>query len=189
MWILYQTRDTLARYFLLRWTLANAAGWSLGLLFALTIGASVGEWLKLPLLSLILSGTIAGVVVGAFQHLALRGEVTRRWIGFSALGGLIGAFPAFVLSFTLLLRWELGAALMGSAFAAVLASLQCAALSENMPPPAAWIVTNAFAGCLCGACSVVAALPIVPLVCSAGPPLFGLITGLVIVRALDYGDS
>ena len=79
----------------------------MGLLLALTLGASIGQWLGLPLLSLILSGTIAGVIVGAFQHLALRGEVTRRWIGFSALGGLIGAFPAFVISFTLLLRWEL----------------------------------------------------------------------------------
>ncbi|MFN8374940.1 MAG: hypothetical protein U0694_18950 [Anaerolineae bacterium] len=184
MWILQYTREILTRHFLLRWTLANALGWALGLLLALTLGVSLGQWLGMPLLSLILSGTLAGVVVGAFQRLALRGEVTQRWVSMSALGGLIGAFPAFVLSFTLLLRWELGAALMGSAFAAVLAAVQCAARSDRMPPPAAWIVTNAFAGCLCGACSVVAALPILPLICSAGPPLFGLITGLLIVRAL-----
>jgi hypothetical protein len=51
-------------------------------------------------------------------------------------------------------------------------------------PPAVWITVNACAGCVCGAASVIAALPAVPLACSAGPPLFGLITGLVIARTL-----
>jgi hypothetical protein len=177
--------DALQHYFLLRWILANAAGWSLGLLLALTLGAGLGQWFGLPLLSLILSGTLAGVIVGAFQRLALRGvrELPRRWLWMSALGGMLGAFPAFLLSFTLLFGWAVGIAFMGAAFAGILSALQCT--TPNAPHAGWWISANLLGGALCGACSVVAALPILPLVCSAGPPLFGLVTGLALMHVLE----
>ncbi|NWF69963.1 MAG: hypothetical protein HXY40_12830 [Chloroflexi bacterium] len=176
--------------FLLRWTLANTVGWSLGLLLGLLLGAPLGQWLGTPLLALLLSGALAGLVVGTCQYWALRAIVSRRWPLYSLVGGVLGAFPALLLGFTLLLGWPLGMALMGAGFAGVLAAAQC--LVPSVKPDVAflrthaggWLAFNMLAGGLCGAASVLAALPILPLVCSAGPPLFGLVTGLLLVRVI-----
>lgn len=169
--------DALHRRFMLRWVLANMLGWTLALAGVL-IGSRLGQWIGsafacAPLIALLLAGALAGAAVGACQAWALRGTgEIRQFALWSALGGALGVLPVFLLSAALLLNVGVGGALIGAAYAGILAALQTRRFTGDFAP--VWIIACVLSGSLCGALST--ALPLI------GPLVFGLITGWALLR-------
>ncbi len=169
--------------FILRWTLANMLGWTLGL-YTLALLIKVFGFI-----GILLGGLVVGGIVGIAQSaIYLKSQLTpRRWIGMSALGSLIAILLngllgiLFLILFTvsgtnlpLLLAGAIAGLCLGSSQAWVISS-------ESDAPYGIWILINVLAGCLCAPLSLFTPFSI-PILCSLGPLTFGILTGLLLMR-------
>lgn len=171
----------LQHHFLLRWTLANAAGWSVGLY----AGSLVLMWIG-GLVGMLLAGLVVGLVVGAAQTAAGHGaslQSRRYWLLFSAIGGMCSALPVFAAAFTLIAGRSIGFLMMGGVFGLCFGWTQALALRRSNTM-LIWTLANVFGGGLCAVFSF-AGLPLsLPVFCAPGLVIFGVITG-VAQRLID----
>lgn len=174
-------------HFLLRWILANMIGWPVAL--------HLGSW-SLGLIGgpvgLLAGGAAAGLLVGAFQRWALRPWYAvpwRRWLLLHIVGGGLGAMLAYASGFSIIAGPSLASFIVGAVFGATLSALQHVAL-ENAASVSilGWVAANAAAGGFCGWLSLHAAIG-PPAVCSPGPIVFGLCTGLALARLAGKNTS
>lgn len=192
-WWAVQTR------FLLRWTLANMLGWSIGLYAGSTLAASLGGISMIAAFALLPGGALAGAIAGGMQALALQlpldvhddiidgfsPEINRRWMIFSTLGGALGTIPVFFTAFTLIGGAGFGFAVMGLGYGLVFGWIQTYALHHDLPDLIwLWVPANGLGGCLCGAFSLGINPLSVPVFCTIGPVIFGIITGMAWRAAL-----
>ena len=179
---------------MLRWVLANVAGWGVGLYLSV--------WSLSPL-TLCLGGAIAGVCLGWAQWWALKiphpltpspydeeGEqeiqaapitVGRDWIALTAGGALVGALPAAGAGVVVTLGWGLGIALVGAIFGAGVGFAQWTILQRGISRAGWWIAANAAGGGLCALLTLAPILRGLPLGLLLGTALYGYITGRVLV--------
>jgi hypothetical protein len=172
-------QDSWRESWLLRWTLANMAGWSVGLIGA----ALLLNWFGV--IGAMLGGAAAGALVGALQAWALHthGDLTlpyRRWISVCALAGALAMLPVALLGFVALLNPNVGLLLMGAIYGLALGSAQAFILHAELDTDAGavlWVAACVAAGALCAPLSISASAAWLPVCCSPGPLVFGLITG------------
>jgi hypothetical protein len=172
--VIESLRARLREQFLLRWTLANLAGWTVGLL--------VGAWSSVtPLLCL--GGLLAGFTVGLAQWWALREAlpVRREWIGWTLAGAAAGLLGAAFAALLALFNWNIGVALAGAALGAGVGTAQSLLLSRLLSRTGWWIAANAGAGALCALLTLIPLIRGLPLGLVAGAALYGWITGRVLV--------
>jgi len=182
-------RARLRANFLLRWVLANVAGWSLGLYLS--------AW-SLATPALCLGGAFAGLCLGAAQWWALKphplppspsngegentaGEspvsVERNWIGLTIGGAILGGFPAFGMSLVVALGWGLGTAVVGGIFGGGVGVAQYFILQRGVSRAEWWIAANVAGGALCALLTLVPLIPGLPIGLLLGTTLYGYITG------------
>jgi hypothetical protein len=163
-------------YPLLRWGLVHWLAWPLGL-FAASLLLRIAGFL-----GFLLAGAVVGAVLGAGQSYLLYDnlENRRRWIGYSAAGGLIGSFPAYVFAFFALLSWWIAALLVGLSFGAAFGGMQAYALYRaGKARFLRWLAVTILAAVIG---SWIAALGIVlgwPMLLSPSGILFGLMLGYI----------
>lgn len=176
--------SALQRYFLLRWTLANIVGWSTGLyvgsLALMVIGGLPG---------LLMAGLLTGLIAGGAQVAVLRDSATgsprylfRRWIIFSTIGGMCAAIPVFISGFTLVAGRGIGFALMGAVFGSCFGWVQALALRHQPDFTLVWVLANVFSGSLCALFSFSGFPVMLPIFCTLGPVLFGVVTGYTLLQ-------
>lgn len=169
--------DTLQQSFLVRWILANAVGWSAGLYLG-----SFSLRLLNGFFGILIGGAIAGGIVGTAQWFVLRDWLDlddRRWIAYSALAGVLGALPVMILSFALVIG-GVGLALLGAIFGAIFGGVQWLVIHERLDGAPFWIGANLAGGALCAVLSLSGFPAALPIFLTAGPYLFGGITGLAL---------
>lgn len=153
-------------------------GWSSGL----ALGVLAAGWLGGPG-GVLIAGLITGTVVGWLQGLALSYwlAVDRRgWVLRSVIGGTLGVLPLFALVF-LLFVGNIGLIIAGTVYGLCFGWAQSGALVDRDGARLLWLAGSAAGG---GACALLTfgAVPLaLPVICTAGPPVFGLITGLVLL--------
>lgn len=161
------------QYPLLRWALVHWLTWPLGLFlaaFLLQIAQFIG---------LLLAGAVVGAVVGAGQAYLLyaKHEDWRRWILVSAVGGLIGSYPAYIFAFMALFSWWIAALLIGLAIGGGIGAMQAWALYRSGQDYLAWlsmtVVAAAFGAWLAFAGSFLGW----PMLLSPSGAFFGLALG------------
>jgi hypothetical protein len=158
-----------------RWTLANMLGWGLGMLLGGLLLNTFGG-----ILGVIVAGALTGACLGATQWTLLR---QRRWILLSALGGGLATIPAYIAGLTLIAGPLVGYFVVGAVYGGVFGTLQWLALRAD-DEFGLWIIANVIAGGCCG-CLTMSFNPLgLPLFCSIGPLVFGLITGRVLKTLL-----
>ena len=166
--------------FMLRWLLANVLGWALGLFLGGVALRVVGS-----ILGVLLGGAVTGVVVGVAQAFVLRAD--RRWWVVSAVGGGLAALPAYVSGITLIAGPVLGYFVIGAVYGAIFGAAQWVALRHESG--GWWVAVNGLAGGLCG-CLTLGFNPLgLPLVCSLGPVVFGLLTGVVLLNLWETEED
>lgn len=193
----YTLRDTTIRIrtairerILLRWTLANIGGWSLGLFLAvfgvkLTGLAEIG--------AILFAGMVAGTVAGAAQRWALRGlfdeeEIKQRWVLLSAIGGTLGAITLLVTLITITLG-SVGYLIMGGVFGLCFGWTQTLFWGREFGDLADWwVLANVLGGGLCSLLSLTGVPFSLPIFCTFGPVSFGLITGAVLLRMVRESE-
>jgi hypothetical protein len=167
--------------FLLKWTLANMLGWGLGFL----LGGLLLNFLD-GVLGLILASILTGTCVGLAQATLVQ---EPRWLLLSAVGGAAAIVPALISSITLAAGPLIGFAIIGALYGGIFGAVQWTALRHS-DEFGLWIAVNAIAGGFCG-CLTLNFNPLsLPLFCSIGPLVFGLLTGLLLrqLRSDDFGD-
>jgi hypothetical protein len=169
-------------YPLLRWVAANTAGWSVGMLAGSWLLGLVGGVVGLGV-----GGATAGGLAGLAQWWILKDDYNgiqrRRWLVTSAAGGLLAAFPAALAGFALVAGTGPGFLIVGALFGGIFGAAQWAALRGLFPNQAGWwIGANLVGGGLCGWLALGANLGL-PVCCSFGPVVFGLLTGWALQRA------
>lgn len=198
--------------FLLRWVLVTAAGWVLGLLLSLLLlilGVNLAFVLHsnfILLLILLLMGAVVGAMVGGFQQfffMRFSGGVDWRYVGFSALGGTVGAVPAVIASNIFANVWFLSVIAVGLALAAPIAAAQWVgqrryeALKLSLPPFPVWLASHAVGGSVCGVVAFAGtwlvggsfgALGLLPC-CCLGSVIFGVVTGLTVMQYQPPDES
>lgn len=166
----------LGTHFLPRWVLANVAGWALGLWLGAALLALLGG-----LAGAAISGVLAGLVVGGAQWLVLRQQVSwisLRWVWWSALGGGLAFLPAYLAGVALVAGPHIGYFVVGAVYGGIFGAAQWLVLRDAHDEWAGlWIMANLLAGGLCGCLTMTLTPAGLPLLCSPGPPLFGIITG------------
>jgi hypothetical protein len=101
-----------------------------------------------------------------------------RWALVSAVGGGLATLPAYLAGIALIAGPQVGYFVIGGVYGAIFGGLQALMLRRTFEEGSAWWVTaNLLAGGLCGCLTMTASLPGLPLVCSPGPAVFGLLTG------------
>jgi hypothetical protein len=188
--------EQLRRHFILHWLLSNIFGWSIGLFVGSVMagivfkvfGNLIGVLIGLPL-----AGAVVGAVVGAAQSNSLTGLSTqfddeRRWVTFSALGGAVGALPVFLTMFVLVIG-KLGLVVIGGVFGLCFGWMQSSALNNNSGRPVIiWVVANMIGSGLCSFFSINGLPFALPVFCSLGPVLFGLITGFAVLTLIRNSE-
>lgn len=163
-----------------RWLLANIGGWSGGLYAAALSVQLVGG-----LLGLLLGGALAGLVVGTAQWWALKGEAAwldGRWVRVTTLGGLLGAIPAFLAGASLIIGNTPGFCIIGGVFGGIIGGLQYVLLHDHVETGSLWVLANVAGGALCGVFSLAVNPLYLPICCTLGPLIFGIITGVILLR-------
>jgi hypothetical protein len=171
-----------ARSLLLRWVLANVAGWSLGLY----LGSLALSWVG-GIVGLLLAGAVAGLLAGTAQTLALRGQWTislRRWALLSTAGGALAALPVFLALPALIVGRGTALTIMGALFGLIFGLVQTSALRGGQDRVLLWALANLFGGGLCALLSPGGIITGIPVCCTPGPVLFGLVTGGVLLTWL-----
>lgn len=162
--------------FLPRWMLANVAGWSAGLYLGSALVGALGG-----IGGAVAGGVLAGAVVGAAQWMVLRTEAAwanPRWAVASALGGGLAIMPAYIAGAALIAGPQVGYFVVGAVYGGIFGALQGFLLRTQVEHMAVmWVAANLVAGGLCGCLTMTASLPGMPLMCSPGPVVFGLVTG------------
>lgn len=135
----------------------------------------------------LLSGSLIGSILGVAQAFILftKDEVSirKQWILYSAIGGFLAVFPAFVLSIASIFNIWIGAFLIGSAFAGLLGLLQSFVLVKLLGERAyLWIGMCVLAGGLSAMLSVPILQSRIPLLCSPSLLFFAVLTGWLILR-------
>ncbi|MCB9450953.1 MAG: hypothetical protein H6672_05905 [Anaerolineaceae bacterium] len=169
---------------LLRWVVANIVGWSVGML--------AGGWLSglvNGVIGLGVGGAAAGGIVGLAQwtalHTTINGVTRRGWLVYSLGGGLAAVFPAALAGFALVAGPGIGWLVIGAVFGGIFGGVQWVALRGLFPQQAAWwIGANLVGGGLCGWLALGATLGL-PVFCSFGPVVFGLLTGWALRRVAE----
>lgn len=188
-------RQLLHDHFILRWTLANMLGLPAGLIVGLLLPQILG--LGESFLSVLLTGGLAGAVVGVAQQYTLyddEGEMDnlplRRWWLASALGMMVGSAVAYVLAVILVFvallggGWALVFAIVGLVIGTGVGMAQWVLLADHVPDSGWWVAANGVGGLVGGLFAAWLTLPPLPLLCSAGPMIFGLITGAALLQIL-----
>ncbi len=166
--------QTLRIRFYLRWTLANIIGWSGGMVLG-----SLGLALVGGIPGVFLAGSLMGAVAGSMQWLAVP-ELSRRWVVWSAVGGIVAALPVFLAAFSLVVGRTVGLAVMGAVFGLCIGWVQTLGLRGRA---FVWVIINGVAGGLCGMLTL---MPVsVPVCLTPGPLIFGLLTGWVLDTLQD----
>jgi hypothetical protein len=165
--------------FLLRWTLANVAGWALGLFLGGVILGIVGS-----ILGVVVGGALCGTVVGLAQWLVLR-LPDKRWLLVSAVGGGLAALPAYLSGVTLIAGPVIAYTIVGAVYGGLFGGAQWFALRHA--EAGWWVAINALAGGLCGGLTLGFNPLGLPVLLSPGPVVFGLLTGVVLLRLSDDG--
>jgi hypothetical protein len=178
-----------------QWTLYTAAGWAAGLalgglalagvaLLTLLIGGMI------PFVGLALGGAITGICVGYTQQRILHMDETqgKRWIGASAVGGAVGAFPAILASFLTGISSFIGFAVVGAIFGAAVSAGQWWYFRDRLDRATGkgWLAACALGGMLCGMITTSFPHPLLlPLCCPLGTLVMGAATGVAVVRTLN----
>lgn len=168
-----ELRTHLQENFLLRWTLANLLGWTVGLyLGTLAINS--------PIICLL--GLLTGVSIGLAQWWALRNEVTvtRRWVIASVAGVAGGGILAAPALFFALSSQTLGLTFAGAMIGLGIGVLQWSSLPEGLKRGGWWIGANLLAGALCALLTSIPIIRGLPLGLLAGTALYGYLTGRVL---------
>jgi hypothetical protein len=181
--ILPTLRKWFRRSWLLHWTLANMAGWSLGLMVAALLVSQFG------LVGMALSGVAAGGTAGFIQGIALRTHPRwqpdlRGWTLISAGGGALATLPVYLPSFLTLLNLNLGLLVMGLIFGGIVGAMQFRVLQRDFDGAGWWILACLAGGAMCAPLSLSASSFWLPVFCSPGPLLFGLITGAAFLKKM-----
>lgn len=175
MYMVYPLPHTL-NPFLLRWTLANIAGWAIGLYLGGALLSVLGG-----VIGATAGGALAGAVVGVAQWLVLRhksGKTSPHWPLVSAVGGGLATIPAYVAGIALIAGPRVGYFVIGGVYGAIFGASQALVLHRTFEENGVWwALANLMAGGLCGCLTMTASLPGLPLICSPGPAVFGLLTG------------
>lgn len=170
-------RDYFDRYFLLRWTIANMVGWSLGLFLGSVVLQLIGG-----IVGLLIGGLVAGGIAGYCQWWVLQLSLhwlERRWIFYSALAGFLAAFPAFLLGFLSIFNMGFAGFIIGGLFGGLVGALQGFVIRYEFDHVLMmWGIANVLAGAICGSLILV----FLPIICIPGPLLYGLITGWMLLR-------
>lgn len=187
--VLNELRRHLRANFLLRWTVANVVGWSVGLYLS--------AW-SLSTPALCLGGAFAGLCVGAAQWWALKtpppdplpefreGEgalgdspitVERDWIGLTIAGAILGALPALSAGVLVALGWGLGIAFAGAIFGGGVGVAQYFILQRGLTRAGWWIAGNVAAGALCALLTLAPLVRGLPIGLVVGTAIYGYITG------------
>lgn len=180
--LIAELQDRLRASFLLRWTLANMAGWTVGLyLTALSLSTP----------ALCLGGALAGACVGLAQWFILKDEPAfgRNWIAWSAAGGFAGLLPAAFAGVLVALGWGFGVALVGGIVGAGVGFAQWSVLSRRLNRAEWWIAANIAGG---AACALLTLAPIIwglPVGLLLGTAVYGYVTGRVFLWLTTQPDQ
>lgn len=158
---------------MIRWIIANAIGWSLGLIG----GSLLLSWIG-GLVGLLLAGGLTGLAVGAAQTYAV-GELDRRWLALSILGAMLATLPTFAAGFSLIAGRQIGFTVMGAVFGLCLGWTQSHRLDDD-ERALAWVLANVVGGSLCGLLTL--GVTSLPVFLSLGPLAHGLVTGWIWYR-------
>ncbi len=187
--VLNMTQQLFQQSWLLRWTLANIIGWSVGLLLAALLLTHFG------IVGALTSGAAAGIIVGVLQAAALKTHPAwqfnfRAWVWHSCLGGAAATVPIYLLAFGLLLNFNLTLLLMGAIFGTIQASLQARLLWHIFYERAVWwVFASAIGGAVCAPLSLSASSLWLPICFSPGPVLFGIITGSILMKLFAFNQD
>ena len=169
------------RWWALRWIVANSIGWSAGMLAAALLVRGAG-WI-----GALFAGTLLAAFAAGLQSAVLPSAdlAWRRWIAFSALGGLLATVPVYLLGLLALLVLPPGLMLMGAVFGAASAVGQALLLRPLSGEQAwFWVIACAIAGSLCAPLTLSASSFGLPVFCAPGPLIFGAVTAWVLPRIL-----
>jgi hypothetical protein len=167
---------------LFRWVLALTLGPPLSLLVGSIVAQMVAQ--IAGLIGFLLGGLVIGAGIGLAGWLALRplewmSVFGRRWITWSALGGLIGILPAFLAGLLgALFGWQVSLGLGGAVFAAILGAAQALVLRRAFPEREAWalyVIAQTFGGLIGAALG----LPF-------GSLIYALITGWSVLKSAEF---
>jgi hypothetical protein len=162
------------------WILFNTVGWSTALIIGTIITGGVLPDLQICLIPL--TGMLVGGIIGAFQgvplrQLMLKQAIHREWTVSSAVGGMLGAIGVSLVLFTVILGAATSSIITGIIFGLCMGAVQSVVLYRELPDfPFIWIAANGFAGCLCSLCAYGFNPLSLPIYCTLGPPLFGIVT-------------
>lgn len=151
-------------------------GWLLGLFVGSSVLAIIGG-----IIGLLIGGLLAGGIAGFCQWWVLRLSLhwlEQRWIFYTALAGLLSAFPAFLLGFTSLLGMGFAGLLIGAMFGGLVGWLQGLVIRyefEQIIP--VWVLANIAAGAICGSLTLMTSASWLPMIFTPGPMIYGLVTG------------
>ena len=173
------------------WILLNTVGWSAALIIGTIITGGVLPDLQVCLIPL--TGMLVGGIIGAFQgvplrQLALKQSIHHDWTASSAVGGMIGSIGVSLVLFTAILGTTTSSIITGIVFGLCMGAMQSVVLYRELPYfPFIWTAANGFAGCLCSLCAYGFNPLSLPIFCTLGPPLFGIVTAFAwrIVLNLD----
>ena len=161
-----------------RWLLANVVGWALGYF----LGGLFLHWVG-TFSGVHLAGAVDGVVVGAAQSAVLRSG--RHWVLVSGLGGGLAVLPAYLSGIALLAGPGVGYFIVGAVYGSMFGMAQWFALHHAQR--GWWVMLNGLAGGLCG-CLTLGFNPLgLPVLCSPGPVIFGLLTGYALLKLDEKG--
>jgi hypothetical protein len=181
----------------LRWTLANIAGWSAGL-FLGTLVAQLAAWVlgdvAGQIVGPLLAGAVVGAVVGWLQRRALSGlfvdspEIEAGWLTFSIIGGVVGSL-SLVITWATIFIGSMGYVVMGAVFGLAFGWLQTSALKDHFGEVTViWVGANVVGGGLCSVLTFTGVPFNLPVFCTFGPVTFGIITGLALKALLREAE-
>ena len=173
------------------WVIINIFVWSLGL-YALAICIRLFGIIGAPIGTVLL-----GLIVGGGQSWILRRIFpisSQRWMGESTAGATIGALPIGLLFLWILLVAVIGLNsvlfILGGIFGGVLGATQASVLHPIIYEKAGWwIIANIFAGALCAPLSLTGTTLWLPVFCSLGPLIFGILTAVTLRYLLNTWDG
>jgi len=104
---------------------------------------------------------------------------------FSALGGALGTFPVLLVGIVFVAEWRIGFAIAGALYGLCFGWMQHFVFyDEDSDTTLLWVLANLAAGGLCGWLSFGWRPLLLPICCSPGPLLFGVVTGAALVTLL-----
>lgn len=159
-----QLKELLEGNFRLRWTLATAVGWVLGLYAGL-----------LNPLCFAGAGLVAGAAVGWAQRRAAGGQLPESWLRSTLTGAALGFIPAALFGAWALLNGWLWWGAAGLVLGGGVGLAQSYLLGGNPR----WTVINALAGLMCGLLTALPLIPGLPIGLLAGAALYGYLTARI----------